>query len=286
MDGHTSHSADIEILETAEQNDVILLCLPSHCTHALQPLDRSCFGPLKCFYNQEAQTWMINHPNRNLSRYQAGEVIGKAWVRAAVPSNAISGFRATGIYPLDRNAIPDHFFVISDVSNTPQRTAVVSEAPTVDSSVPKASFPNSGPSSVKHVTAENENPQPGTSKEPSVTPEKHPEDEIHIITPSKFLHDIRPVPQIPLKLSARKQSAIILTSPENISKKRKIVNEQKENKKVIMKGKGKSFKKGKTTETGKKDMQRNSVKTTWSESDEEPLIIKLSYKEKYYCVEC
>lgn len=293
LDGHTSHSADIEILETAEENDVILLCLPSHCTHALQPLDRSCFGPLKCFYNQEAQKWMVNHPNRNLSRYQAGEVIGKAWVRAAVPSNAISGFRATGIYPLDQNAIPDHFFAISDASNAPQRTVVGSETgtPVVDLSVPKTSLRDSGPSSEGHVTAENDNPQPGTSKQPSITPEKHPEDNTNMITPSKFLQDIRPVPQIPLKLSARKQSANILTSPENISKKRKILNEQKvlQNKKGLTKGKGKSLKKGKKTDTGQENTQRNIVKTkiaTWSESDEEPLIIRPSDEEKCRCVEC
>ena len=39
LDGHSSHSSAVNMLETARDNDVILLCLPSHTTSALQPLD-------------------------------------------------------------------------------------------------------------------------------------------------------------------------------------------------------------------------------------------------------
>lgn len=35
------------MLETARDNDVILLCLASHTTSAIQPLDVSVFGPYK-----------------------------------------------------------------------------------------------------------------------------------------------------------------------------------------------------------------------------------------------
>ncbi|KAJ8949542.1 hypothetical protein NQ318_005104 [Aromia moschata] len=114
LDGHTAHSTDIDMLQVADDNDIIILCLPSHCTQALQPLDRSFFRPFKTYFNQEAQLWMKNHSNRNLTRYQAGDVIGKAWIRAACIANAINGFKACGIYPLDPNAIPDHFFSITD----------------------------------------------------------------------------------------------------------------------------------------------------------------------------
>lgn len=114
MDGHSSYCSDVEMLELANQNDIVLLCLPSHCTQALQPLDKFFFGPLKIYWNQEAKTWMLNNLSRNFSRYQVGKILGKAWMRAATAANAISGFKGTGIYPLDENAIPDHFFAIAD----------------------------------------------------------------------------------------------------------------------------------------------------------------------------
>jgi hypothetical protein len=47
LDGHATHCNSIELLKLTEENQVILLCLPSHTTHALQPLDKSFFRPLK-----------------------------------------------------------------------------------------------------------------------------------------------------------------------------------------------------------------------------------------------
>lgn len=43
LDGHSSHCNSVQMLEFAEENNIILLCLPSHTTHWLQPLDRSFF---------------------------------------------------------------------------------------------------------------------------------------------------------------------------------------------------------------------------------------------------
>lgn len=79
LDGHTSHCS-AEMIEIAKQNKIILLCLPSHCT-ALQLFEKSFVWPLKYYYTQETVPLMKNHPKRNYSRYQAGEIIGKAWVR-------------------------------------------------------------------------------------------------------------------------------------------------------------------------------------------------------------
>lgn len=55
LDGHSSHSNNIRLLEVAKENDVILLCLPSHTIHALQPLDRAFFRPLKVYFTQSGQ---------------------------------------------------------------------------------------------------------------------------------------------------------------------------------------------------------------------------------------
>ena len=50
LDGHSSHES-LAILELAIQHDIHILCLPPHTTHALQPLDRSVFGPLNKAFN-------------------------------------------------------------------------------------------------------------------------------------------------------------------------------------------------------------------------------------------
>ncbi|KAL3278320.1 hypothetical protein HHI36_013651 [Cryptolaemus montrouzieri] len=59
---------------------------------------------------------MNNNLSGNISRYQAGNITGKAWTRAATPTNATSEYRSTGTYPSDRNAIPEHYFFISNAA--------------------------------------------------------------------------------------------------------------------------------------------------------------------------
>lgn len=43
LDGHSTHCNSVEMLKYAEQNDIVLLSMPSHTSHYLQPLDRAVF---------------------------------------------------------------------------------------------------------------------------------------------------------------------------------------------------------------------------------------------------
>ena len=52
LDGHTSHCS-LQFLAAAEKTRIIILCLPSHTTHVLQPCDVGVFSPLATFYKKE-----------------------------------------------------------------------------------------------------------------------------------------------------------------------------------------------------------------------------------------
>lgn len=41
LDGHHTHTKNLEVIDYAKQHGVVLLCFPPHCTHRLQPLDVS-----------------------------------------------------------------------------------------------------------------------------------------------------------------------------------------------------------------------------------------------------
>ena len=52
MDNHPCHIS-IEVIEMAKQNQILLLLLPPHCTHTLQPLDTVTFRYLNGIYLSE-----------------------------------------------------------------------------------------------------------------------------------------------------------------------------------------------------------------------------------------
>jgi hypothetical protein len=45
LDGHNSHGT-WPFMDFAQKHRILILCLPSHTTHALQPCDVGVFGPL------------------------------------------------------------------------------------------------------------------------------------------------------------------------------------------------------------------------------------------------
>jgi hypothetical protein len=56
MDGHVSHLT-FEFFYFCLSHDIICICLPSHSTHILQPLDVGCFRSLQGAYEEEVLQW-------------------------------------------------------------------------------------------------------------------------------------------------------------------------------------------------------------------------------------
>ena len=90
-DGHTSHLS-IEVIEKARENDVHFLCLPSHCTHLLQPLDVSVMSSLKLHFGKACKQFMAENPGRVITEGDLASLVGKAWPLALTPSNLMLGF--------------------------------------------------------------------------------------------------------------------------------------------------------------------------------------------------
>lgn len=54
LDGHSSHATP-EFDQYCTEHRIITLCMPAHTSHLLQPLDVSCFSPLKRAYGHKIQ---------------------------------------------------------------------------------------------------------------------------------------------------------------------------------------------------------------------------------------
>ena len=111
MDGHYSHTRNLEVINFARENHIIMVCLPPHSTHKMQPLDIAFMKPFKTFYNQETEKWISRNEGRAVTQYEISELMGKAYIRAATMSNALSGFRAAGIYPFNDSVFTEADFL-------------------------------------------------------------------------------------------------------------------------------------------------------------------------------
>lgn len=103
-----------------------MLSLPPHSSHKMQPLDKTFMGPLKKYLTEETRKRLRMQP-RAITHFDITELFGLAYIRVQRAELAISGFRATGIYPVNRHVFEDHDFIDEDLpavegsSNDPAR---------------------------------------------------------------------------------------------------------------------------------------------------------------------
>lgn len=114
LDGHASHTRNIKVVDLARQNHVRLLSLPPHSSHKMQPLDKTLMSPLKKYLTEETRKRLRMQP-RAITHFDITELFGLAYTRAQRAELAISGFRATGIYPVNKHVFEDHDFIDEDL---------------------------------------------------------------------------------------------------------------------------------------------------------------------------
>ncbi|XP_033730751.1 uncharacterized protein LOC117320202 [Pecten maximus] len=118
MDSHSSHEV-LSLLEKAKQENIHILALPPHCTHALQPLDKTVFGPFNKAYNRLCSEFLAANPNHVVNKASWPRLFNGAWTAAMTSANITKGFKVCGLYPVDRSQIPDSAFLPSSVYDTP-----------------------------------------------------------------------------------------------------------------------------------------------------------------------
>jgi hypothetical protein len=113
LDGHYSHTRKLKVITLTRENHVDIICFPHYSSHKMQTLNKAFMGPLKTFYCQETEKWLRSHPGRVVTIYQIGELFGNAYKQAATGEIAANGFRATGLFPCDKNIFKPYDFLLS-----------------------------------------------------------------------------------------------------------------------------------------------------------------------------
>lgn len=119
-----------------------MLSFPPHCSHKLQPLDRSVYGPFKKFTAAGQDAWLRNNPGKAMTIYDLPAIIRDAFPRAATPVNIINGFRISGISPFNADIFTDYEFAPSFVSDRPNPILPTEIRATSDPVIPTLSLPS------------------------------------------------------------------------------------------------------------------------------------------------
>uniref|UniRef100_A0A1Y1NM29 DDE-1 domain-containing protein n=1 Tax=Photinus pyralis TaxID=7054 RepID=A0A1Y1NM29_PHOPY len=83
LDGHSSHTKNLDVINYARENGVQMICFPPHCTHRLQALDVAFMKPLSAYYDDEVRKWLRTNPGRVVTFQKISYLFRAAYLRAA-----------------------------------------------------------------------------------------------------------------------------------------------------------------------------------------------------------
>jgi hypothetical protein len=107
VDGHSSH-VNMAFLDQCDRLKILVLILPPHSTHRLQPLDCGNFLPLSTYYGQGIQGILTDSEGAvSMTKRMFFGVFKPAFEKAFSEENIRSAWAKTGIWPLNPGVVLD-----------------------------------------------------------------------------------------------------------------------------------------------------------------------------------
>ena len=117
VDGHHAHKT-LEVITYARENGIIIITLPPHTTHRMQPLDKAFFKAFKTTYPRECDRWMLENLGCKITYYDVSSIVNAAYVKTASVQKGVSGFRACGLWPFNDNLFTNDDFASESDEHT------------------------------------------------------------------------------------------------------------------------------------------------------------------------
>lgn len=119
FDGHGSHQT-AQFREFCPQNHILTLCMPAHSSHILQPLDVSCFAPLKKAYSRQIESKM-RLSNNHITKVEFLPAFHIAHQQAMTAETILAGFAATGLVPFNPERVIQNLDTVIQSTPSPSK---------------------------------------------------------------------------------------------------------------------------------------------------------------------
>jgi len=143
LDGHNSHCTR-EFIEFCDNRKIILFCLPSHCTHLLQPLDVVVFQPYK-HYHSEAIEIASRTGCFEFDKIEFLTAMDSIRRQTFKPTTILSAFRETGLIPFNPSTVLDKLPPTNNSASEPELHSHSTASTNFEIQAPYTRFPHGSP---------------------------------------------------------------------------------------------------------------------------------------------
>ena len=101
LEGHNNYAKSIDLFDKARANHVRLISIPPHSSNKMQPLEVKFMGVLRDNYIREVR-FHCHNTGEAVKPDHIPQLVGVALTRTQTSEHAINGFKATGIFPINK----------------------------------------------------------------------------------------------------------------------------------------------------------------------------------------
>ena len=98
--------------------DIKVMALEAQSSHYSQPLDKNPFSSFKMEFNNQIKKFKRASGGRAITKAEFFPVFNLTWNRSMTAENIKAGFKQTGIWPQDSEALPDYWFAVNQQSES------------------------------------------------------------------------------------------------------------------------------------------------------------------------
>ena len=113
MDSHYSHVFNYCFMKMMFDKDIKVMALEAHSSYYSRPLDKNPFSTFKMEFNNQIKRFNRSLGSRAITKAEFFLVFNLARNKAMTPENIKAGFKRTGIWPPNSDALPDELFAVS-----------------------------------------------------------------------------------------------------------------------------------------------------------------------------
>ena len=127
LDGYGSHTLMPEVLKLFMNRNIHVICMPSHTSQALQPLDVTCFSPTKHYYRVDLNAVNARFGIKAANKFTVSHIFELAIEYGCSISNIKSGFQRCGLIPFDPKwpiTNKDLFYLAEELDETKRKRKV------------------------------------------------------------------------------------------------------------------------------------------------------------------
>lgn len=108
LDNHETHIT-VKAVNFCRENGIIMLSLPPHTSHKLQPLDVGVYGPFKSYCATSFSNWLTCNPRKTITIKQIA-LTKIAFQEAFTQKNITKSFGTPGLCPLNKLVFSEEEF--------------------------------------------------------------------------------------------------------------------------------------------------------------------------------